>query len=163
MRDRKRLRFQKPPTDFGQPMPAEKAPKCPYCGSHALIVRGSELYNRSADERLFWRCTPCDAHVGCHARGSLVEGGKHRSISDGTTPFGTLANRPLRVARMAAHKAFDVTWKTGLMSKIDAYKWLARSLGIARAKCHIGMFDVDQCAAVEPAVESLGLGLFDAG
>lgn len=37
------------------------------------------------------------------------------------------------------------------MKRGAAYGWLAEQLGIEKRACHIGMFDVDQCAAVVAA------------
>jgi len=79
-----------------------------------------------------YRCTPCDAHVGCHP--------------NTTTPLGTLANRPLRAARMAAHTAFDKLWQGGDMPRWAAYKWLRGMMNMPRDECHIGQFDETQCA-----------------
>jgi hypothetical protein len=89
----------------------------------------------------FWQCAPCDAYVGCH--------------SGTTNPLGRLANAELRQAKIAAHAAFDPLWKFHTfkdghqsMTRNAAYQWLADQLGIPRADCHIGMFDVDRCRLV---------------
>lgn len=39
------------------------------------------------------------------------------------------------------------------MSRRAAYSWLAKQLGIEEKDCHIGMFNLEQCAAVVRAVE----------
>lgn len=58
----------------------------------------------------------------------------------------------LRVQRDAAHAAFDPLWQHGFMKRHQAYKWLARELGIPRAHrhtyCHVGMFDILTCQRV---------------
>ena len=36
-------------------------------------------------------------------------------------------------------------WKSGLMSRKSAYRWLATMLNIPLDECHIGMFDIKQC------------------
>jgi len=59
-----------------------------------------------------------------------------------------LANQDLRKAKGHAHRAFDPLWKLCFMSRKEAYKWLAETLGINGADCHIGMFDVDVCGEV---------------
>ena len=64
-------------------------------------------------------------------------------------PFGKLANKELRKARSAAHRAFDPLWKFGDMEIKEAYTWLADTLGINSSDCHIGMFDVPTCEDVE--------------
>lgn len=115
---------------------------CPYCGVPADLVTGTDLYPHRPDlESLkFWRCTPCDAHVGCHKNSK-----KH-------APLGRLANAELRLEKMRAHAAFDPLWKLGSMARKEAYKWLAEQLGVPFSKCHVGMFDVHQCREVVAAV-----------
>lgn len=113
---------------------------CPYCGAEADYVAGDTIYPHRRDlwKKTFYRCAPCDAHVGCH---------------DGTSnALGRLANPELRLAKMAAHSAFDRIWR-GKMSRGAAYRWLAEQLGIEARDCHIGMFDVEQCRRVVAACE----------
>jgi hypothetical protein len=43
--------------------------------------------------------------------------------------------------RDVGHKYFDLIWKSELMTRTDAYKWLAKQLGINKRKCHFKMFD----------------------
>jgi hypothetical protein len=119
---------------------------CPYCGKSAELTTGDWVYPHRKDLSglKFWVCWPCDAFVGCHQKGAPV-GGK---ASDGTLPLGRLANAELRRAKSAAHAAFDPLWKSGRMSRREAYGWLASKLGIHADQCHIGMFDVHHCKAV---------------
>ncbi|WP_019583818.1 zinc-finger-containing protein [Thioalkalivibrio sp. ALE16] len=117
-------------------MNAALTPLCPYCGGWSERVAGRDLYPHRADlfERTFYRCDPCDAHVGCHP---------------GTgKPLGRLANAALRRAKSQAHAAFDPIWKNGAMSRSQAYSWLARQMALPKSECHIGDFDEGQCAAV---------------
>lgn len=109
-------------------------------------MTGRELYpNRPELHRKnFWRCAPCDAHVGCHAY-------NRRHSRTGTEPLGRLANRELRAAKMRAHAAFDPLWREGEMTRDEAYSWLARRLGLKPSNCHIGMFDVAMCDRVVAA------------
>lgn len=109
---------------------------CDYCQGETQLVNGDVIYPHRPDlaHLRFWQCAPCDAYVGCHK---------------GTTkPLGRLANAELRQAKMAAHAAFDPLWKFTTLTRNAAYQWLANQLGIPRADCHIGMFDVDQCRLV---------------
>jgi len=123
---------------------------CDYCGRPAPLVTGEVIYQHRPDlwEKRFYRCEPCDAHVGCHPPASAPGGG----MGDGTVPMGRLANAELRRAKSAAHAAFDPFWQAAGMRRRDAYLWLAQELRIEPAGCHIGMFDVDQCRAVVAAV-----------
>lgn len=76
---------------------------------------------------------------------------------DGTV--GEVSDGPTRQARMAAHRAFDVLWKTGMMKRPDAYAWLAGELGTEKHLTHIGMFSVEQCHQVVKVVAAKLPGL----
>lgn len=108
------------------------------------LVSGQRVYPERSDlhHKPFYYCEPCQAWVGCHP---------------GTTkPLGSAANYQLRKARQSAHAAFDPLWRlmTGFSrqgsqsARKAAYRWLANSLGVAPADCHIGMFNLDQCRRV---------------
>lgn len=114
---------------------------CPYCGAESKKVTGKEIYPHRPDlaHKTFYQCAPCDAYVGCHP-------GTCKAL-------GRLANAELRKAKSAAHKIFDDIWRSGYMSRSQAYSWLAGQLGIEKKDCHIGMFDVDQCEQVVDASE----------
>lgn len=115
--------------------------QCPYCQQPARLTNGDEIYPHRADlgHKNFWKCTPCDAYVGCH---------------DGTTtPLGRLADAELRKAKLAAHNAFDPIWRKfngnrRRSARSDAYAWLSNALGIPPHETHIGMMDLAQCAKV---------------
>lgn len=114
---------------------------CPYCDVQAALVPGSTIYLERGDlaGKMFYRCEPCQAWVGCHP--------------GTTTPLGRLANAELRAAKMRAHFAFDRLWKARralgvLDARSKAYKWLTAMLGIERKDCHIGLFDVQTCERV---------------
>jgi len=111
-------------------------PDCPYCGKPSELVGGDAIYPHREDlyNKRFYRCAPCKAYVGCHPNTEK--------------PLGRLANAELRRAKMDAHKAFDSTWKSGALSRSQAYRWLAESLEIPADECHIGMFDVEACHKV---------------
>ena len=116
--------------------------RCPYCDSAVKRVTGKTVYPRRPDlhKRPYYACErfpECDAYVGCHP-GTAV-------------PLGRLADKELRQAKNAAHRAFDPIWKDGRMRRHEAYQWLAGQLGIDRAECHIGMFDVEMCRRVVDA------------
>lgn len=117
----------------------QKPNKCPYCGQDVVCKDSSIIYGRSYG--MVWICSgwpKCDAYVGC---------------KKGTSqPLGRLANPELRYWKKHAHDTFDKLWNHGKMTRSDAYTWLSRELSIPPAKCHIGMFDVDQCKAVCNAI-----------
>jgi hypothetical protein len=110
--------------------------KCPYCGNEAKETTGKEVYPHRPDLRnhVIFACLPCDAWVGTHKNS-----GK---------PLGRMANAELRRAKQAAHAAFDPLWKSGQMSRKEAYAKLAEKMGLTPQETHIGMFDVEQCKTV---------------
>lgn len=44
----------------------------------------------------------------------------------------------VRRLRQAAHRAFDPLWQTGLMTRREAYRWLAARLGVYEYEAHMG-------------------------
>jgi len=108
---------------------------CPYCNKDAVLVDSSVVYGKSYGN--IWLCAPCKAYVGCHKRTNK--------------PLGRLADAELRTWKKMAHQHFDPLWKQGFMTRGEAYQWLAKKMGIPRKKCHIGMFDIDQCKQVSDA------------
>ena len=116
--------------------------KCPYCGSEVVCRDSIMIYGRSYG--LVWICSTwpkCDTYVGC------------RKGSD--KPLGRLANPELRFWKKQAHATFDKLWQRGgNMTRTEAYVWLSRVLSIGPDKCHIGMFDIEQCKAVCSAVRN---------
>lgn len=99
---------------------------CSICGRPAM---------KSFSKYGWWyRCTPCDASVGCHK-------GTH-------TPLGTFAQKALRDARMKAHLHFDGIWEGKYKTRSAAYKWLRERMELTKDECHIGMFTEEQCAKV---------------
>lgn len=111
---------------------------CQYCERPAELVTGDVLYPHRPDlhERFFWRCEDCGAYVGTH-----VNSPEH-------SPLGTLANAHLRAMRREVHEMFDPLWKNKSykINRHDAYQFLATAMGIPMDECHIGMFDLEQCA-----------------
>jgi ssDNA-binding Zn-finger/Zn-ribbon topoisomerase 1 len=110
-------------------------PPCPYCGSEVKLRDSKAIYGRSFG--FMWICTGypvCDSYVGCHRNSNK--------------PLGTLANAPTRKARMRAHKAFDHQWKSGAISRKDAYRLLREKMGLSEDDAHIAKFDINQCNKV---------------
>jgi len=113
-------------------------PICNYCGDFSEKVTGKEIYPHRKDLycMTFYRCNcqPGGAYVGCHGTSEK--------------PLGRLANKELRQAKSAAHRAFDPLWRHKLMKRQEAYKWLGKQMNKAGSDCHIGMFDVSECRKV---------------
>ena len=108
---------------------------CPYCRAKATLHPASYVYGDAAKtENLLYVCDRypvCDSYVAAHIRTKQ--------------PMGTLANGDLRNKRIQAHKAFDWMWKSGLMSKKQAYKWMQGKLGLSDAQAHIAKFSDYMC------------------
>lgn len=121
---------------------------CPYCGRATELVDSEVIYGKSYG--MIYLCRPCDAYVGVN---------KVTGLS-----LGRLANKELRKAKIEAHKWFDQIARTSLVNKVyneyipgvsnrnKAYMWLSRELGIPLDRCHIGMFDVEDCELVDGVV-----------
>lgn len=60
-----------------------------------------------------------------------------------------------RNARKRAHAAFDPLWQSRRMTRTQAYRRLAESLGIPIEQCHIGHFGEEMCDRVVEAAEWL--------
>ena len=71
---------------------------------------------------------------------------------DSDEPCGELADEALRAARIAAHRAFDPIWEQGLMTKREAYDWLAQALTMSREDCKIGLMKLEDCSRVGQVV-----------
>lgn len=127
-----------------------RTPICPECGRPSEFVSGRDVYPGKPDLHagVYYLCRPCGAYVGCHK---------------GTTqPLGTLAGPALRRWRKRAHAAFDPHWqllteqlfakgmKRGAKAaaRTTMYTRLAEVMGLPPEKCHIGMFDIQQCREV---------------
>ena len=110
--------------------------KCPYCGGEMVLKNAEYIYHSSKSKSWgnVWVCEnfpKCDSYVGCH-KGTQI-------------PLGRPANARLRTLKKEAHKQFDPLWKSGLMSRKQAYKWLSDMLEIPLDECHIGMMDIKDC------------------
>ena len=99
---------------------------CPYCGRRAVLRPAEYVYGSHTivhGSRLYV-CSNypdrCDAYVSVH---------------DGN----------LRNKRIRAHRAFDRLWKSRLMTRSEAYDWLAFKLEIEPEEAHIGNFSDYYC------------------
>ena len=73
----------------------------------------------------------CNSYVGVHP-GTKI-------------PKGTLANRELRQKRIQAHRIFDQIWQQGILSKPEAYRWVADKFCLTDKQAHIGQFSNYMC------------------
>jgi len=111
--------------------------RCPYCGAPVHFRSATGIYHDNSNGIMLYVCSNfprCDAYVRAHA---------------GTkTPMGTLANGKLRALRKDAHDAFDLLHLSGLMTRDDAYLWLAAFLQAPQSKAHIGSLGEYDCLQV---------------
>lgn len=115
---------------------------CPYCRKWAKCVDSAVLYGRSYGWIWLCRCQPGFAYVGCH-------GGTQ-------APLGTLANRATRTARKRAHALFDPIWRKGVITRKEAYLWLAGILNVSAEQCHIARSGTEQCMQIVAACLARG-------
>jgi polyhydroxyalkanoate synthesis regulator phasin len=60
-------------------------------------------------------------------------------------PLGRMANSSLREWKKKAHSLFDPLWKSGNMSRNQAYNKMAKMMDMSKDEAHIGKFDESQC------------------
>jgi len=68
---------------------------------------------------------------------------------------GELVDKETRIARMAAHLAFDPLWKQGLLSRSKAYRILASKMKMDINKCHMKLMDKETALKVREAVKQI--------
>lgn len=107
-------------------------PACPYCGSDVWLTSSSFIkWEQTKPIYICSRFPDCDARVNCHP---------------GTVrPIGSLANPQLRRWREKAHRQFDQLWRSGRMSRKQAYQWLAQTMNLPESETHFAQFDQIQC------------------
>ena len=108
---------------------------CPECGAKMLL--------KPSRFGLFWGC---ENYPSCKTT--------HGAHPDGT-PLGIPADKKTRDARMAAHAAFDELWRSGLMTRSAAYRWLRQSMRLSAKEAHIARFSQSQCKRVVQLVGRL--------
>ena len=110
---------------------------CPYCGSTVSLRSADGIYKENAAGAKLYVCSrypDCDAYV--------------RAVPGTNTPIGSMANGSLRALRSEAHKHFDLLFQTGLMTRNEAYIWLAAKLQAPLSKAHIGHLGEYYCRQV---------------
>ena len=77
------------------------------------------------------RYPECNSYVGVHPGTNIAK--------------GTLADKQLRFKRIQAHQTFDQIWKNHILSKSNAYRWIADKFCLTAKEAHIGEFDLYMC------------------
>lgn len=63
-----------------------------------------------------------------------------------------LVSRETHAARIQAHEAFDALWKSGRISRTEAYGKLAELMGMTRDECHMSLMTAAQAGRVKRLV-----------
>jgi hypothetical protein len=66
----------------------------------------------------------------------------------------------VKMARVMAHNTFDKLWKSGHMSRSQAYAWLAFEMQLSKDQAHIAKFNVQQCRYIEYVCKEFLPGLY---
>jgi len=110
---------------------------CPYCGGKIVFRSADGIYKENTNGAMLYVCSrypACDAYVRVHP---------------GTTkPMGTLADGSLRKLRNTAHYYFNQLYETGIMTKTEAYQWLAYQISAPLSQAHIGYLGEYYCNQV---------------
>lgn len=113
------------------------APRCPYCGGHSILRSADGIYKREGTDTMLYVCKnypACDSYVRVH-KGTKI-------------PVGMMANGKLRSLRRETHHYFDQLYTKGLMTKQEAYLWLAAVLAVPLEHAHIGLLGEYYCKTV---------------
>lgn len=101
------------------------------CSPNVSLTTNDRIYGRvHGNWPYVYFCDDCKAAVGCHP--------------DTHIPLGRMADKTTRHIRAKVHESFDPIWRSGLMSRSDAYRWLAAALNIEYDLCHISWLSREQ-------------------
>lgn len=102
--------------------------KCPDCAKTFMQLRKSM-------HGLFYGCPSYPACKGTH--GANADG----------APKGIPGDLATRQARTAVHLVFDRIWNQpgSNLSRIQAYTWMAETMGILPTEAHIARFSIEMC------------------
>jgi len=112
--------------------------RCPYCRSPVTLRSADGIYRENIRDTKLYVCAKypvCDAYVRVQAGSKNI-------------PLGSLANGQLRALRREAHRHFDCIHQSGLMTKQEAYVWLANIVAAPMAHAHIGQLREHYCQVV---------------
>ena len=111
---------------IGTGLPGERFDlKCPECGGDMKL--------RNSKYGLFYGCVNWTS--GCK--------GSHGAHADGR-PLGRPANSETKLARIQAHRFFDLLWRPQ-MKRSEAYQWMQQAMRLPENEAHIGQFTTEQC------------------
>ena len=107
---------------------------CNLCSGPVEYISNSAVYGRKYGSGYCYRCRNCGAYVGTHERRPTIA-------------FGILANAEMRKLKVKCHGIFDNLWqskheKARKFYRSYYYGQLAEAMGIDKATCHFGYFDM---------------------
>ena len=108
-----------------------------HCGRPAVLRSAEGICRTHRPSAMVYVCSDypaCNSFVMAHL-GTLE-------------PMGTLAPPELRRLRYEAHQQFDQLHKSGLMTRQEAYRWLAYMVQAPMAHAHIGHLGEYYCKVV---------------
>ena len=108
--------------------------RCPHCGAAMILRPASDIYHDAKSDRKLYVChnyPACNTYVAAHPNTDK--------------PMGVPANGDLRNLRIQAHRKFDLIWRSGIMTREEAYRWFADSFGLCLRDAHIGMCSEYRC------------------
>ena len=110
--------------------------KC-HCGRPAVLRSAEGICKTHRPGAMVYVCSDypaCNSFVMAH--------------SDTLAPMGSLAGPELRRLRYEAHQEFDRLYKTGLMTRNEAYRWLSYIVQAPMSHAHIGHLGEYYCRMV---------------
>jgi zinc-finger-containing domain len=110
-----------------------KGKVCPYCYKKTEYTDSLYVY-KTRSYGMIYICKPCNAYCGVHK-------GTKKSL-------GRVANKALREWKQKAHGEFDRIWKSGHMTRKEAYHAMSIFTKVPENYCHIGMFSIATCMKV---------------
>lgn len=108
-----------------------------HCGRSAILRSAEGICKTHRPGAMVYVCSnypACNSFVMAHP-GTLE-------------PMGTLATPELRRLRYEAHQQFDQLHKSGLMTRQEAYRWLAYTVQAPMSHAHIGHLGEYYCRVV---------------
>lgn len=108
-----------------------------HCGRPAVLRKAEEVCRTHREGAMAYVCSgypACDSFVLAHP--------------DTLAPMGSLAGPELRRLRFEAHKQFDQLHQSGIMTRRQAYMWLAQVAHAPMSHAHIGHLGEYYCKEV---------------
>ena len=108
-----------------------------HCGRPAILRSAEGICRTHRPGAMVYVCS---AYPACNSFVMAHPGTKE--------PMGTLAAPELRRLRYEAHQQFDQLHKSGLMTRQEAYRWLAYMVQAPMSHAHIGHLGEYYCKVV---------------